>query len=129
MTSPIGAVPFSDLALPQQWPHVAIVYGCVEPDARMLTLLLEAGCQGLVFTGTGAGQLSAGECRALEAWPGPWPLMLRANQNGFSARDVLAAVEFILVHSRITLDEERMVHEFIEYPDRQSRKRNLKMRH
>lgn len=56
-------------------------------------------------------------------------LMLRANQNGFSARDVLAAVEFILVHSRITLDEERMVHEFIEYPDRQSRKRNLKMRH
>ena len=82
MTSPIGAVPFSDLALPQQWPHVVIVYGCVEPDARMLTLLLEAGCQGLVFTGTGAGQLSAGERRALEAWPGPWPLMLRANRCG-----------------------------------------------
>ena len=35
-----------------------------------------------MFTGTGAGQLSAGECRVLEAWDGPRPLMLRANRCG-----------------------------------------------
>ena len=75
-------IPFSELELPEQWPSVAILYGCVEPDTRMLTSLLEAECQGLVFTGTGAGQLSAGECRVLEAWAGPRPLMLRANRCG-----------------------------------------------
>ena len=75
-------VPFPELELPEQWPSVAILYGCVEPDTRMLTSLLEAGCQGLVFTGTGAGQLSAGERSALEAWSGPRPLMLRANRCG-----------------------------------------------
>ena len=31
---------------------------------------------------TGAGQLSAGECRVLEGWAGPRPLMLRANRCG-----------------------------------------------
>ena len=35
-----------------------------------------------MFTGTGAGQLSACECRVLEAWAGPRPLMLRANRCG-----------------------------------------------
>ena len=75
-------VPFAALDLPEQWPQVAILYGCVEPDARMLPLLLEAGMQGLVFTGTGAGQLSIGERSALEAWAGPRPLMLRANRCG-----------------------------------------------
>ena len=35
-----------------------------------------------MFTGTGAGQLSSGECRVLEAWDGPRPLMLRANRCG-----------------------------------------------
>ena len=75
-------VPFSSLALPQQWPQVPILYGCVEPDARVLALFLEAGVQGLVFTGTGAGQLSAGERSALEVFAGPRPLMLRANRCG-----------------------------------------------
>ena len=82
MPSSAGAVPFADLSLPEQWPQVAIVYGCVEPDARMLTLLLKAGAHGLVFTGTGAGQLSVAERTALEAWPGQRPLMLRANRCG-----------------------------------------------
>ena len=40
------------------------------------------GVEGLVFTGTGAGQLSAAERSALEAWPGKRPLMLRANRCG-----------------------------------------------
>ena len=35
-----------------------------------------------MFTGTGAGQLSAAERSALEAWPGKRPLMLRANRCG-----------------------------------------------
>ena len=82
MASPASAVPFPDLALPEQWPQVAIVYGCVEPNAQMITLLLEAGIDGLVFTGTGAGQLSVGERSALEAWPGARPLLLRANRCG-----------------------------------------------
>ena len=82
MASPASAVPFPDLALPEQWPQVAIVYGCVEPNAQMITLLLEAGIDGLVFTGTGAGQLSVGERSALEAWPGARPLVLRANRCG-----------------------------------------------
>ena len=36
----------------------------------------------MVFTGTGAGQLSAAERSALEAWQGQRPLMLRANRCG-----------------------------------------------
>ena len=75
-------VPFADLSLPEQWPQVAIVYGCVDPDPLMLMALLNAGVQGLVFTGTGAGQLSAVERSALETWPRPRPLMLRANRCG-----------------------------------------------
>ena len=48
----------------------------------MLPALLKAGIQGLVFTGTGAGQLSVVERDALAAWPEPLPLMLRANRCG-----------------------------------------------
>jgi L-asparaginase len=74
--------PFAGLALPEQWPQVPILYGCVEPEPLMLSACLNAGVAGLVFTGTGAGQLSASECRVLEAWAGPRPLMLRANRCG-----------------------------------------------
>ena len=75
-------VPFAGLDLPEQWPQVPIVYGCVEPEPLVLSACLKAGVAGLVFTGTGAGQLSVGECRVLEAWDGPRPLMLRANRCG-----------------------------------------------
>ena len=75
-------VPFAELDLPEQWPRVPILYGCVEPEPLMLNACLSAGVEGLVFTGTGAGQLSAGEREALEAWPGPQPLMLRSNRCG-----------------------------------------------
>ena len=82
MASGSRQVPFADLALPEQWPQVPIVYGCVEPELLVLSACLNAGVAGLVFTGTGAGQLSAGECRVLAAWAGPRPLMLRANRCG-----------------------------------------------
>jgi L-asparaginase len=75
-------VPFEGLALPEQWPQVPIVYGCVEPEPLLLRACLNAGVAGLVFTGTGAGQLSAGECGVLEAWAGRRPLILRANRCG-----------------------------------------------
>ena len=75
-------VPFAGLDLPEQWPQVPIVYGCVEPEPLLLTACLNAGVEGLVFTGTGAGQLSAAERSALEAWPGKRSLMLRANRCG-----------------------------------------------
>ena len=75
-------VPFAGLDLPEQWPQVPIVYGYVEPELLLLSACLKAGVAGLVFTGTGAGQLSFGECRVLEAWAGPRPLMLRANRCG-----------------------------------------------
>ena len=75
-------VPFAALALPEQWPQVPIVYGCVEPDPLILQACLNAGAPGLVFTGTGAGQLSAGERSVLQAWAGSRPLMLRANRCG-----------------------------------------------
>ena len=75
-------VPFSGLALPERWPQVAIVYGCVDASERLIPALLSAGFDGLVFTGTGAGQLSEQERSALEAWSGPRPLMLRANRCG-----------------------------------------------
>ena len=75
-------VPFSGLALPEQWPQVPILYGSVQPEPLLLSACLNAGVAGLVFTGTGAGQLSVGERRALEAWAGPRPLMLRANRCG-----------------------------------------------
>ena len=82
MASGSRQVPFAGLDLPEQWPQVPIVYGCVEPEPLLLSACLNAGVEGLVFTGTGAGQLSAGECRVLEAWAGPRPLMLRANRCG-----------------------------------------------
>ena len=75
-------VPFAGLRLPSQWPQVAILHGCVEPPAALLPALLQAGVEGLVFTGTGAGQLSAVERTALSDWSGPLPLMLRANRCG-----------------------------------------------
>ena len=75
-------VPFADLDLPEQWPQVPIVYGCVEPELLLLSACLNAGVAGLVLTGTGAGQLSAAERSALEAWPGKRPLILRANRCG-----------------------------------------------
>jgi L-asparaginase len=74
--------PLSELQLPMQWPRVAIVFGCVEPSVDWITALLGAGVQGLVFTGTGAGQLSEMERCALNAWDGPLPLMLRSNRCG-----------------------------------------------
>ena len=74
--------PFAQLQLPKHWPGVAIVYGCVDPSVDGITALLGAGVQGLVFTGTGAGQLSEKERSALEAWNGPLPLMLRSNRCG-----------------------------------------------
>jgi len=82
MASGSRRVPFAALALPEQWPQVPIVYGCVEPESLMLQACLNAGAPGLVFTGTGAGQLSAAERSVLQAWPGKRPLMLRANRCG-----------------------------------------------
>ena len=74
--------PFADLQLAEPWPQVAILHGCVEPPSALIPALLKSGVRGLVFTGTGAGQLSAVERSALENWPGPLPLMLRANRCG-----------------------------------------------
>lgn len=76
------ASPFAHLPLSLHWPQVAILHGCVEPPAALIPALLGAGVQGLVFTGTGAGQLSAVERHALQEWDGPLPLMLRANRCG-----------------------------------------------
>jgi len=75
-------VPFAGLQLAEPWPQVAILHGCVEPPSALIPALLSAGVRGLVFTGTGAGQLSVFERCALEDWPGPLPLMLRANRCG-----------------------------------------------
>jgi len=75
-------VPFAALTLSSSWPQVAILHGCVQPPAALIPALLQAGVQGLVFTGTGAGQLSAVERTALDQWDGPLPLMLRANRCG-----------------------------------------------
>ncbi|QNJ30193.1 asparaginase [Synechococcus sp. A15-24] len=82
MASGSRRVPFAELALPEQWPKVPIVYGCVEPESLMLQACLNASAMGVVFTGTGAGQLSAAERSVLQAWPGKRPLMLRANRCG-----------------------------------------------
>ena len=48
----------------------------------MVSALFHAGVKGLVWTGTGAGQLSAGEREAIKSWPGVLPLMLRASRCG-----------------------------------------------
>jgi len=83
---PVNAVDrlcfFAGLSLPEHWPQVAIVHGCVEPPGFQITALLQAGVDGLVFTGTGAGQLSRSERQALEEWQGLLPLMLRSNRCG-----------------------------------------------
>jgi len=76
------SVPFASLSLPLKWPEVVIFYGCVNPSMALLEALLGSGVQGLVWTGTGAGQLSAIELDAIQRWPGVMPLMLRANRCG-----------------------------------------------
>ena len=76
------SVPFATLALPAQWPEVAILYGCVNPSLALVSSLSHAGVKGVVWTGTGAGQLSAGEREAIKTWPGVLPLMLRASRCG-----------------------------------------------
>ena len=77
-----ASVPFAGLSLPTIWPQVVILHGCVQPSEALIPALLSAGVQGLVFTGTGAGQLSAVERNALAQWQGHRPLMLRANRCG-----------------------------------------------
>ena len=74
--------PFANVELPKHWPQVAVLHGCVEPPGVVLPALLKAGIEGLVFTGTGAGQLSVVEREALAAWPDPLPLALRASRCG-----------------------------------------------
>ena len=76
------SVPFATLDLPAQWPEVAILYGCVDPSSAMVSALLRAGVNGVVWTGTGAGQLSVGELEAIKTWPGVLPLMLRSSRCG-----------------------------------------------
>ena len=76
------SVPFAALALPLDWPQVAIAYGCVDPPLAMISALFHSGVKGVVWTGTGAGQLSVGEREAIRAWPGALPLMLRASRCG-----------------------------------------------
>jgi L-asparaginase len=82
VASGFRSVPFATLVLPAQWPEVAILYGCVNPSLAVVSSLLHAGVKGLVWTGTGAGQLSVGELEAIKTWPGVLPLMLRANRCG-----------------------------------------------
>jgi L-asparaginase len=82
VASGFRSVPFATLVLPAQWPEVAILYGCVNPPLAVVSSLLHAGVKGLVWTGTGAGQLSVGELEAIKTWPGVLPLMLRANRCG-----------------------------------------------
>ena len=76
------SVPFATLVLPAQWPEVAILYGCVNPSSAMVSALLRAGVNGVVWTGTGAGQLSVGELEAIKTWSGVLPLMLRSSRCG-----------------------------------------------
>ena len=76
------SVPFATLVLPAQWPEVAILYGCVNPSSAMVSALLGAGVNGVVWTGTGAGQLSVGELEAIKTWSGVLPLMLRSSRCG-----------------------------------------------
>ncbi len=76
------SVPFATLALPAQWPEVAILYGCVNPSLALVSSLSHAGVKGVVWTGTGAGQLSSGEREAIKTWSGVLPLMLRASRCG-----------------------------------------------
>ncbi len=75
-------VPFATLALPVEWPQVAILYGCVDPPLGMVGAMLKSGVQGLVWTGTGAGQLSVSERELIKNWTGVLPLMLRASRCG-----------------------------------------------
>ena len=82
VASRFRSVPFATLVLPSQWPDVAILYGCVNPSLAMVSSLFHAGVKGVVWTGTGAGQLSAGEREAIKTWPGVLPLMMRASRCG-----------------------------------------------
>ena len=65
-------------------PKVAILYSYLEPDTAPIRALVDAGAQGIVFAGTGAGGLTDAERVAIKvlAAGGQQPVIVRATRTG-----------------------------------------------
>jgi L-asparaginases, type II len=67
-------------------PTVDIVYSYVQPSGAALRALINSGVQGLVFAGTGSGDISSVDRSALRealaAHVGPKPVLVRASRVG-----------------------------------------------
>ena len=75
-----------DLAGITEFPAVDIVYSYVEPNPVLIRALIEAGVDGIVLAGTGAGSVSTVELEALELVrslpPASRPVLVRSNRTG-----------------------------------------------
>jgi L-asparaginase len=67
-------------------PKVEILYAYAEPSTAFIKAIADAGVQGIVFAGTGAGGLSEGERAALKtlaaSGPAARPILVRSNRTG-----------------------------------------------
>lgn len=65
-------------------PQVAILYSYLEPDTAPIRALVDAGAQGIVFAGTGAGGLTDAERATIKvlAAGGQQPVIVRATRTG-----------------------------------------------
>jgi L-asparaginase len=75
-----------DVSQLKELPKVDIVYSYVQPSLAVARALVADGVRGIVFAGTGAGLLSAGEREALKpflALPADTrPILVRSNRTG-----------------------------------------------
>jgi L-asparaginase len=75
-----------DVSTLTRLPQTDIVYSYVAPNTKMVEALVAGGTRGIVFAGTGAGGLSAGEREALKPLlslpDGSRPVMVRSSRTG-----------------------------------------------
>jgi L-asparaginase len=69
----------------KELPVVDVLYSYIQPRAEAFEALVKAGSQGIVFAGTGGGEISDFEKEAVEALSaedGPKPVLVRASRTG-----------------------------------------------
>jgi L-asparaginase len=70
----------------RELPKVDIYYSYVQPNTEMINALVKSGAKGIVFAGTGAGNISAAERAVLKALrastAGPAPVLVRSSRVG-----------------------------------------------
>jgi L-asparaginase len=74
-----------DVRALKELPVVDVLYSYIEPSSGMVQALVNGGTKGIVFAGTGAGEISQFEkaaVTALSSAKGPKPVLVRASRTG-----------------------------------------------